>query len=111
MQCPRCNYENPPHAKFCLECGTPLGRIHEGGKLAAAYRDLERTLTEARRLGLTGWVRNRADGAVEVTAEGPRALLEQLLAYLHHGPPAARVTEVQPDWLPALGKFRRFEVR
>src|SRR6266478_1312358 len=47
MQCPRCNYENPPHAKFCLECGTPLGRIHEGGKLAAAYRDLERTLTEA----------------------------------------------------------------
>jgi zinc ribbon protein len=41
MRCPRCNYENPPHAKFCLECGTPLGRIHEGGKLAAAYRDLD----------------------------------------------------------------------
>jgi GAF domain-containing protein/anti-sigma regulatory factor (Ser/Thr protein kinase) len=47
MRCPRCNYENPPHAKFCLGCGTPLGRIHEGGKLAAAYRDLERTLSEA----------------------------------------------------------------
>jgi acylphosphatase len=69
------------------------------------------THTEAQRLGLTGWVRNQRDGAVEVTAEGPRAVLEQLLAYLHHGPPAARVTEVQPAWLPALGAFRRFEVR
>jgi acylphosphatase len=69
------------------------------------------TRTEAQRLGLTGWVRNRADGAVEVTAEGPPAVLGQLLAYLQHGPPTARVSEVQPDWLPALGKFHRFEVR
>ena len=21
MQCPRCQHENPPQAKFCLECG------------------------------------------------------------------------------------------
>ena len=24
MQCPRCQHENPPHAKFCLECGAPF---------------------------------------------------------------------------------------
>src|SRR5262245_24638897 len=26
MQCPRCQQENPPQAKFCLECATPLAR-------------------------------------------------------------------------------------
>src|SRR5262245_45799112 len=26
MQCPRCQHENPPQAKFCLECATPLAR-------------------------------------------------------------------------------------
>jgi class 3 adenylate cyclase/predicted ATPase len=25
MQCPRCQHENPPQAKFCLECGASLG--------------------------------------------------------------------------------------
>ena len=24
MNCPRCQHENPPQAKFCLECGTAL---------------------------------------------------------------------------------------
>jgi len=24
MNCPRCQHENPPHAKFCLECGVSL---------------------------------------------------------------------------------------
>jgi hypothetical protein len=26
MKCPRCQRENPAHAKFCLECATPLAR-------------------------------------------------------------------------------------
>ncbi|PYN39675.1 MAG: hypothetical protein DMD95_23980, partial [Candidatus Rokuibacteriota bacterium] len=26
MQCPRCQTENPPQAKFCLECASPLAR-------------------------------------------------------------------------------------
>src|SRR5215831_19183221 len=26
MQCPRCRQENPPQAKFCLECAAPLAR-------------------------------------------------------------------------------------
>jgi hypothetical protein len=24
MKCPQCQQENPPQAKFCLECATPL---------------------------------------------------------------------------------------
>jgi len=30
MQCPRCQHENPPRAKFCEECGTPLARTCTG---------------------------------------------------------------------------------
>ena len=41
----------------------------------------------AQRLGLAGWVRNLADGGVELEAEGPTGDLEQLLACLRKGPP------------------------
>lgn len=47
---------------------------------------------EAQRLGVRGSVRNRADGSVEVVAEGPRERVEQLLAWCRHGPPRATVT-------------------
>ena len=69
------------------------------------------TQAQARRLGLTGWVRNRPDGSVEVVAEGPREALETLLAFLHSGPPGAMVSQVQSDWLPATLELRQFEVR
>ncbi len=66
---------------------------------------------QARRLGLTGWVRNEPDGSVYLVAEGPRALLEQLLDAVRRGPPAARVDNVQEQWLPAQGEFEAFEIR
>jgi GAF domain-containing protein len=47
MQCPRCQQDNPSHAKFCLECGTPFGRIHEVNKPAVAYEEVQRALSEA----------------------------------------------------------------
>jgi acylphosphatase len=50
---------------------------------------------EARRLGLRGFVRNLANGDVEVFAEGSAAKLESLLQWLHHGPPGAWVESVQ----------------
>ena len=65
----------------------------------------------AHNLRLTGWVRNRWDGSVEVLAEGPRQDLERLLAELRRGPRAAHVTDVQFEWLPASGEFTRFYVR
>ena len=69
------------------------------------------TFQEGQRLGVTGWVRNRPDGAVEVTAEGPTTALEHLLAFLHSGPSAARVQSVQPQWSPAAGDLGPFDVR
>ena len=68
------------------------------------------TQAQALRLRLTGWVRNRPDGSVEVAAEGPRADLDQLLAWLHHWPPAARVADVQAEWLAAGGALGPFDI-
>lgn len=49
---------------------------------------------EARRLRLDGWVRNLADGSVELVAGGPAATLAELEALCRRGPPSARVTAI-----------------
>ena len=61
-------------------------------------------------LGLSGIVRNCADGCVETIAEGTRDALEQYAAWLHHGPSAAQVTRVTVNWSHARGEFTQFEV-
>jgi acylphosphatase len=67
-------------------------------------------LEQADRLGLTGWVRNRWSGAVEVTAEGSRHNLEQLLLALREGPPMAIVSDLDFEWLTYDGEFTTFNM-
>ena len=50
---------------------------------------------EAHRLGIAGWVRNNADGSVEVLAQGSREQLAGLHSRLRQGPRAARVDDVE----------------
>lgn len=69
------------------------------------------TTTAARRLGLSGWVRNERDGSVCFVAEGTRADLEQLLRAVHDGPPAARVQNVAAQWSATEETFDGFHVR
>ena len=69
------------------------------------------TRRRATELGLTGTVRNARDGTVEVVAEGQRAVLDELLAFLRVGPPAAVVTRVDVRWVAPTNAFERFEVR
>lgn len=57
----------------------------------------------ARSLGLAGTVKNCRDGCVRVEAEGPRAVLDSLLAILRQGPRAARVTRVTEEWSEPRG--------
>ncbi len=66
---------------------------------------------KATSLGLTGWVRNRWDGSVEVLTEGKRTELESLLDALYRGPRGATVTNVDPQWQEATGEFLDFQVR
>lgn len=50
---------------------------------------------EAERLGLRGWVRNRADGSVEAVACGAEQALDALERWARRGPPAASVDAVE----------------
>jgi acylphosphatase len=52
---------------------------------------------EARRLGLDGWVRNLADGAVELLAAGPAAAIAELVELCRRGPASARVTGIERE--------------
>jgi acylphosphatase len=52
------------------------------------------TQGEAVRLGLDGWVRNRADGGVEVIIAGPADAVDAIIETLRQGPPLAVVTDL-----------------
>jgi acylphosphatase len=66
------------------------------------------TIDQARSLGVHGWVRNRADGTVEVEAEGERSAVEALVRFLHRGPPGARVDDVALRWEAHRGDLGAF---
>jgi len=68
-------------------------------------------LRRAMGLGLSGWVRNRSDGSVELTAEGSRAALDSLLADVGCGPSGATVERVDSSWAEATSEFRLFGLR
>jgi acylphosphatase len=70
-----------------------------------------RTREVARRLGVRGYVRNRADRTVEVVAEGSNRALRDLVAFLERGPSAASVRRVEVDWDRSRSEFSGFEVR
>ena len=68
------------------------------------------TQQQACELGVTGWVRNCADGMVEAHLEGDEAAVKALVQRLHEGPPAAEVESVETEVAEAEGQSR-FEVR
>jgi acylphosphatase len=80
------------------------GRVHGVGFRYFVVR-------EAQGLGLVGWVANVMDGSVRCVAEGPRHRLDELVARLSEGPPAAIVDNVSVAWMPATGTFTAFGVR
>jgi acylphosphatase len=69
------------------------------------------TRDKARSLGLSGWVRNRADGSVEAVAEGPEDEIGQLVAWCDQGSPSSRVERVEQSWEEARGEFEGFSIR
>lgn len=69
------------------------------------YRESMRL--EAERLGVTGWVRNRRDGAVEAAVQGEEEAVEALIRWAWQGPPAAQVAHIESQ--PDDGDYPRFE--
>jgi acylphosphatase len=66
-------------------------------------------VAEATRLGVAGWVRNRADGTVEALVEGEEDAVEELLRFCRRGPRLARVDVIEESVAdpPAEPGFRR----
>ena len=69
------------------------------------------TQERAVHLGLTGWVRNRWNGTVELVAEGPKADLETLLRAVLRGPRVGTTQNVKVDWLENTDEFPSFRIR
>jgi acylphosphatase len=68
------------------------------------------TASEARRLGVVGWVRNRSDGSVELEVEGSDERVTSLLSWCEHGPPSARVARVAVEEISPTGQDKSFAV-
>jgi len=63
----------------------------------------------ARRLDVTGWVRNRRDGGVEAMIAGNAEAVAAMMAWARHGPSGAEVAHVAVEL--GTGEFADFEQR
>jgi len=68
------------------------------------------TFEKAHQLGLSGWVKNLANGQVETIFEGPKDKIDEMIKWCHHGPPSAQVTKVDIKWETADGSLKRFAI-
>jgi acylphosphatase len=84
-------------------------RVIISGKVQGVWFRAE-TQRAARRIGVSGWVRNVSDGTVEAVFEGPRQLVEDAIAWCHQGSPASRVSDVNVTWEDYTGEFETFDV-
>ena len=85
-------------------------RIRIRGRVQGVYYRASMA-QQATHLGIVGWVRNCEDGSVEAVAEGTRAAIDSLLSWCRHGPPGARVENVDVLWETKAGGFDRFGIR
>jgi acylphosphatase len=67
--------------------------VVQGQVQGVYFRDSVRRL--ARELGVSGWIRNRPDGAVEAALEGAPDAVERIIEWSHQGPLGARVDQVE----------------
>jgi acylphosphatase len=64
----------------------------------------------AKKLGITGWVRNTSDGKVEAVFEGDGDKIEKILEFCRKGPSSARVEKVEVKEEKFKGEFEDFEI-
>ncbi|MHA2406894.1 MAG: acylphosphatase [Candidatus Ranarchaeia archaeon] len=69
------------------------------------------TQQNAHRLNIKGWVRNRAEGTVEVVAEGLSDDLLEFEKVLNTGPPGSKVKKVDLTKKPSTEEFQHFSIK
>ncbi len=84
-------------------------QINVRGRVTGVYFRAA-TQREARRLGISGWVRNRNDASVEILAEGEEDSVKELVSWAHHGPSAARVESVDVRYRSYTGEHPDFRI-
>lgn len=67
------------------------------------YRDFAQR--KAKRLGLSGTVKNMPDGSVTLIAEGEESILLKYIELLKTGPVLSRVNDVAVSWKESTGEF------
>ena len=67
------------------------------------------TAKRARSAGLTGWVKNLADGRVEVLIQGERDAVESFIEWCKQGPAHAIVERIEVEWEPVSADFSGFQ--
>ena len=82
--------------------------IIEGHVQGVWFRDSTRR--KANELGISGWVKNRSDGGVEVLAEGGPGAVRLLTEWCHKGPPRAVVQKVRETPEQWTGEFDSFDI-
>jgi len=73
------------------------------------FRDSTRI--KARELNLTGFVRNKLDGIVEIVAEGPEEMLQKLIEWCRGHPGYSKVEKVEVKWIEFKGGFESFKIK
>lgn len=66
---------------------------------------------KARQLDLVGWVRNLADGRVEICIEGDTEKLQEMIDWAWQGPRFAEVTHIDLSEKAAISGFLDFDIR
>jgi DNA polymerase-4 len=102
--------KNPSPGKGGPMTRTSAKKLIISGKVQGVYFRLE-TRKAALQAGVDGYVKNRADGSVEAVFQGPTQAVDQMVAWCHQGPPAARVDQVTVETLALQPDTNGFDIR
>ena len=68
------------------------------------------TQYHANRRHLHGWVRNQAEGGVELEIQGPRQSIDKFLQAMNQGPPLSQVLQITVDWKEPNRQTEGFQI-
>ena len=79
------------------------------GRVQGVFFRME-TQRAAHRCGVSGWVRNKADGTVEAMFEGDKKSVDLILEWCRKGSPPAKVEKTDVNWEDYTGEFEEFKI-